>query len=128
MLRELGADEVVADGEGLQKAGGADVILATSNSFKATADAMKGLRPEGRLVLMGVDREPLPVSPMLLFIRGTILGSSQNDPDHLYEALDWVARGKVKVWTETYPLDDIAKAYENVEQGKVRFRAVILPS
>ena len=27
--------------------GGADVILATSNSYKATADAIKGLRPDG---------------------------------------------------------------------------------
>jgi D-arabinose 1-dehydrogenase-like Zn-dependent alcohol dehydrogenase len=29
------------------------------------------------------------------------------------------------VITETYPLDDIAKAYERVEEGKARFRAVI---
>ena len=32
--------------------GGADVILATSNSYKATADSIKGLRPDGRVVLM----------------------------------------------------------------------------
>jgi D-arabinose 1-dehydrogenase-like Zn-dependent alcohol dehydrogenase len=29
------------------------------------------------------------------------------------------------VITETYALDEIATAYERVEQGKVRFRAVI---
>jgi D-arabinose 1-dehydrogenase-like Zn-dependent alcohol dehydrogenase len=39
---------------------GADVILATSNSYKATADSIKGLRPDGRFVLMGVSTtEPL---------------------------------------------------------------------
>lgn len=27
--------------------------------------------------------------------------------------------------TETYPLDEIGKAYERVAAGKVRFRAVI---
>jgi alcohol dehydrogenase len=37
------------------------------------------------------------------------------------------ARGKVKVMTETYPLAEIGKAYDRVEQGKVRFRAVITP-
>jgi len=46
----------------------------------------------------------------LLFKEGKILGSSQNDPEHLYEALDFVAKGKVKVITETFPLADIAKA------------------
>ncbi len=127
MLRQLGADEVVSDGDGLTKAGGADVILVTGNSWKAAGDAMKGLRPQGRVVLMGVSAEPLLVPIDLLFKEGRILGSSQNDPEHLYEALDFVARGKVKVITETYSLDDIAKAYDRVEKGEVRFRAVIKP-
>src|ERR671930_1521514 len=60
---KLGADSVVSDGEGLLKegqhdspggggaGGGADVVLATSNSYKATADSIKGLRPDGRFVL-----------------------------------------------------------------------------
>jgi len=37
----------------LLKAGGADVIMATSNSYKAIANSIKGLRPEGRVILMG---------------------------------------------------------------------------
>jgi len=31
------------------------------------------------------------------------------------------------VVTETYPLAEIDKAYDRVEQGKVRFRAVVIP-
>src|SRR5215813_9445603 len=52
---KLGADSVVADGKGLleDQGSGADVILGTSNSYKATVDSIKGLRPDGRLVLMG---------------------------------------------------------------------------
>jgi D-arabinose 1-dehydrogenase-like Zn-dependent alcohol dehydrogenase len=42
-----------------------------------------------------------------------------------FEALDYVAKGKVKVMAETFPLDDIAGAYEKVANGKVRFHAVI---
>jgi D-arabinose 1-dehydrogenase-like Zn-dependent alcohol dehydrogenase len=76
---------------------------------------------------MGFDPEPLKVPGSLMFVRGRILGSSQNHPEHLFEALAWVAKGKVKVMTETYPLDDITKAYDRVAEGSVRFRAVILP-
>jgi hypothetical protein len=85
---------------------------------------MKALRPQGRVVLMGVSGEPLQVPVSLLFVEGKILGSSQNDPEHLYEALDFVARGKVKVVTDTYSLDEVEKAYDRVEKGEVRFRAV----
>ncbi|MEO8035268.1 MAG: alcohol dehydrogenase catalytic domain-containing protein [Acidobacteriota bacterium] len=127
MLRDLGADHVVSDSAGMKKAGGADVILVTGNSWSAAGDAMNALRPRGRVVLMGVSRDPLPIPTSLLFVEGRILGSSQNDPEHLYEALDFVARGKVRVVTETFALDDIATAYDRVEKGEVRFRAVIKP-
>jgi alcohol dehydrogenase len=126
---KLGADRVVSDGEALLKGGeGADVILATSNSYKATADAIKGVRPDGRVVLMGVSTtEPLIISPDILFKRARIIGSTQNDRDHLYEALDYVAKGKVKVMTETFPLEEISNAYDKVANGNVRFKAVIEP-
>jgi dehydrogenase len=126
---KLGADRVVSDGEALLKGGeGADVILATSNSYKATADAIKGIRPDGRVVLMGVSTtEPLTISPDILFKRARIIGSTQNDRDHLYEALDYVAKGKVKVMTETFPLEEISNAYDKVANGNVRFKAVIDP-
>jgi dehydrogenase len=127
LLRQLGADEVVHDGRGLAEAGGADVILATSNSYAPVTDAIQGLRPEGRLVLMGVAHEPLSVPTSIMWVRGSVLGSVQNSPEHLYEALDYVARGKVKVMAETYPLSDIARAYDRVKAGEVRFRAVIIP-
>jgi D-arabinose 1-dehydrogenase-like Zn-dependent alcohol dehydrogenase len=45
--------------------------------------------------------------------------------EYRYEALDYVAKGKVKVIAETYPLKDVNRAYDRVAEGKVRFRAVI---
>ena len=125
LIRKLGADDIVASGEELMNKGGADVILATSNSSDATSEAMQGLRPDGRLVLMGFDAKPLQISPMIIMSRVKIMGSTQNGPEYLYEALDYAAKGKVKVMAETYSLDDIGKAYDRVAQGKARFRAVI---
>ena len=125
MIREMGADDIVENGEELLAAGGADVLLATSNSWKSTADAMKGMRPDGRVILMGVSNEPLAYPAELMFKRIRVTGSSQNGREYLYEALDYAARGKVKVVAETYALEDIAKAYDRVAEGTVRFRAVV---
>jgi len=126
-VRELGADEIVRDGKGLLDAGGADVILGTSNSNDAMTDSVQGLRPDGRLVLMGFEAKPLVFSPgAFIMKRMRVLGSQQNGTEYLYEALDYVAKGKVRVIEETYKLDDIARAYERVAEGKVRFRAVVV--
>jgi D-arabinose 1-dehydrogenase-like Zn-dependent alcohol dehydrogenase len=54
-----------------------------------------------------------------------VLGSTQNGPEYLYEALDFVAKGKVKVIAETYKLDEAPKAYQRVVEGKARFRTVL---
>jgi D-arabinose 1-dehydrogenase-like Zn-dependent alcohol dehydrogenase len=125
LVRDLGADEVVADGEALKAIGGADVILATGNSYKAASAALGGLRPDGRMVLMGVSDEPLQVTSEAIMNRTRIIGSTQNGSEYLYEALDYVAKGKVKVIAETYSLNDISRAYERVLKGEARFRAVI---
>jgi alcohol dehydrogenase len=133
---QLGANSVVADGKRLleDQGRGADVILATTNSYKAIVDSIKGLRPDGRLILMGVSatNEPLTFSPDLykefLFKRGRMIGSLQNDREYLYEALDYVAKGKVRVMTEIFPLEEISNAYDKVANGNVRFKAVIAPT
>jgi alcohol dehydrogenase len=75
---------------------------------------------------MGVDVEPIVVSPVDLIVkRIRVIGSQQNGPEYLYEALDFVAQGKVKTMVETYPLAEAAKAYDRVVEGQARFRAVL---
>ena len=129
LAMRLGANQVVTNGVELRSAGGADVILVTSNSYKLVIDALKGLRPERSMVIMGVSNEPLNIPPLPLFLyRQHIIGSQQNGIEYLYEALDLVAKGKVKVMTETFPLEDISQAYNKVVNGQVHFRAVIKPT
>jgi alcohol dehydrogenase len=118
----------VADGRALKKAGGADVILLTTNSYAACGEALKGIRPDGRAVSMGFDAAgPIPVTAEFLYRRGRLIGSVHNGPEYLYEALDYAAQGKVKVMTESYPLEEAARAFERLESGTVRFRAVLIP-
>jgi dehydrogenase len=46
-------------------------------------------------------------------------------PEYLCEALDYVAKGKVKSIIETYPLAEAPAAYQRVAEGKARSRAVL---
>src|SRR5207244_4990014 len=87
-------------------------------------------RPSDRvrspLVMLCSMPKPLSIFPWELLVRRIrVLGSQQNGPEYLYEALDYAAKGKVKVMAETCKLDEIDRAYERVANGQVRFRAVI---
>jgi propanol-preferring alcohol dehydrogenase len=52
-------------------------------------------------------------------------GSSQDERSDLFEALDLVAKGKVKPVIETYPLARANEVRERLAEGKVRYRAVL---
>jgi hypothetical protein len=66
-------------------------------------DSTQGLRPDGRLVAMGADAEPLSISLTdLIMKRIRVIGSQQNGPGYLCEAPDFVAQGSVKTIVETY--------------------------
>lgn len=131
-LRKMGADEVLvagADpGKVLADAGGADVILSTTNSGKQVSSAFQALRPGGRLVNMGVTTDgPIAVDVMSLTLgQRQLRGSSQDERADLHEALQLVAAGKVKPAVETYPLAEANAVRERLAAGKVRYRAVLL--
>ncbi|QNE79663.1 alcohol dehydrogenase catalytic domain-containing protein (plasmid) [Streptomyces finlayi] len=125
---ELGAASVVADGAGLLAAGGADVVLATGRSYAATADAMAGLRPGGRLVLAGIDTaEAFTLPPQLPFfgLGQSIVGATHDGTPILEDALALVASGAVRPVVEVFEADRIAEAVDRVAKGEVRFRAVV---
>jgi len=126
----LGAHEViVASGDlaqALLKAGGADIILGTTNSAAHVTQALAGLRPEGRHVNMGSLDGPVQVDSLLFLGKQLrLIGSKQNHRRDLFEALELVAAGKVKPMIEAYPFDKINEVRDRLEAGKVRYRAVL---
>jgi len=130
-LHRMGAEEVVVVGEdpgqALSEAGGADIVLATTNSAKQVSSTFRGLRPGGRLVSMGVTDGPIELDPMSLILgQRQLRGSSQDERSDLYDALLLVASGRVKPVIETYPLDQVNAVRERLASGKVRYRAVLL--
>jgi 2-desacetyl-2-hydroxyethyl bacteriochlorophyllide A dehydrogenase len=129
-LQALGADEIVLSGDDPGKAltavGGADIILSTTNSARQISAAFNGLRPGGRLINMGLPDGPIAIDPMaLMFGQRQLRGSTQDERSDLFEALQLLARGKVKPRIETYPLTKVNEARERLEAGKVRYRAVL---
>src|SRR5205823_13626785 len=69
-LRELGADSVILSGDdpgkALRDAGGADIVLSTTNSAKQISQTFTGLRPGGRFINMGLPDGAIAVNPMVL--------------------------------------------------------------
>lgn len=129
-LRDLGADEIVLAGQdpgaALKAMGGADIILSTTNSAKQIAQACAGLRHSGRLINMGIPDGPIAVDALpLLLGQREVRGSTQDERSDLFEALQLLARGKIKPRIETYPLAQINEVRERLEAGKVRYRAVL---
>lgn len=129
-LQRLGADAVILSGDdpgkALTEAGGAHIILSTTNSAKQIASAFRGLRPGGRLINMGVPDGALMIDPAALtFGQRQLRGSSQDERADLVEALSLLAKKKVKPQIELYPLEKSNDVRERLEAGKVRYRAVL---
>ncbi|MDH6130146.1 alcohol dehydrogenase catalytic domain-containing protein [Kitasatospora sp. GP82] len=128
LARSLGADHVVADGEQLRAAGGADVVLVTGTSYQAAGETLQGLRPHGRIVLATIDPVnsfTIPPTSPFWAQRQQVIGATHNGLDQLTEALGLVASGAVTPLIETFPKERVAEALERVDRGEVRFRAVV---
>jgi D-arabinose 1-dehydrogenase-like Zn-dependent alcohol dehydrogenase len=123
---QLGADEVVSDGASLKAAGGADVLMHTNSSHSAVADAMNGLKPWGKVVLMGIGTDELNLPALALTSNSyQIVGSAHNTIEHLVEALEIAARGEVRPVIETFPKERAQEARVRASTGDVRFKAVV---
>jgi D-arabinose 1-dehydrogenase-like Zn-dependent alcohol dehydrogenase len=100
VAKKLGADAAVVAGahlvEEIQALGGIDVLLHTGNASSTITTLLEAMNPEGRIVIMGIDKTPIQASPMSLISKQLrIIGSTQNKRRDLYEILQLAAAGKV---------------------------------
>jgi alcohol dehydrogenase/propanol-preferring alcohol dehydrogenase len=131
LARKLGAhhyiDSTAEDpAERLTALGGANVILSTVTSTAAAAAAFGGLKPRGRLVVLGGAMEPMPIPPAALIggstaIVGHASGSSRDSED----TLSFSVLADVRPMIETLPLERAEEAYEKMISGDARFRMVL---
>jgi len=110
----------------LTKLGGASVILATATSSKAMSDAIGGLGPNGKLIVIGVGPEPIQAPPYLLIsgnrsIAGWYSGVAIDSQDTLAFSL----LSGVRPMVEVFPLEQAPQAFARMMSGAARFRVVL---
>ena len=131
LATKLGAHHYVDSTDGdptaaLQALGGVDLILATATSAEAMGAVFGGLRPEGKLLIVGASMAPVPAPAAALIggdksIEGHASGTSIDSEDTLRFS---VLTG-VRPMIETVPLERAAEAYEKMMSGDARFRMVL---
>jgi propanol-preferring alcohol dehydrogenase len=113
--------------EGLQKLGGADVVLATAPNAEAIASTVDGLKPRGRLVIVAAPFEPVQFGVFSLLSGKTIVGWPGGSSIDSEETMAFSALTNVRPRIEKFKLEQAEEAYGKMMAAKVRFRAVLIP-
>lgn len=113
----------------LQAMGGADVIVSTITDSGAVSSLFSALTPHGRLIVVGVGKDPLSVLPGQLVrgersVQGTITGS----PYENEKTLDFSVLADIRPMVETMPLEKAVEAYQKMATGEAKFRMVLTMS
>ena len=112
--------------EALQKIGGAEAILATAPNGKAMGDLLPGLSPRGKLLVVGVPVDPIPLNGMSLVFGGrTVSGSLTGKAIETQDTLDFSVLAGVRPMVEVMPLASAPEAYARMMAGRARFRMVL---
>jgi D-arabinose 1-dehydrogenase-like Zn-dependent alcohol dehydrogenase len=112
--------------EELQKLGGAQAILATGTSSKATSDLANGLKANGKLMVLGIDSSPIGVTPLQLIVgEHALQGSVVGIPADSEDTMNFAALTGVRPMIETYPLEKAEEAYARMMSGESKFRVVL---
>jgi alcohol dehydrogenase, propanol-preferring len=131
LAKKLGADEIVnARSTDVRKAakrlGGADIVIGTAVSAKAFQSAFQSLRRGGRMVLVGLPPESLPIPIFDLVLNGiTIIGSIVGTRKDLQETLELAGRGLVTSTFEHVAMDGINDVFADMKSGKINGRIVL---
>ncbi|EOM75556.1 NADPH:quinone oxidoreductase family protein [Rhodococcus rhodnii] len=140
LLRELGADEVVRLGDGwgerVRELGGADVVLDPVGG-DVFDEAVRVLRPDGRLVVIGFAAGGIPEIKVnrVLFRNISIVGAAWGEYLRTHpgefgrihdDLLGLVAGGLEPVVTARYGLPDAARALADLESGAIVGKGVLL--
>jgi D-arabinose 1-dehydrogenase-like Zn-dependent alcohol dehydrogenase len=115
-----------AVGEALQALGGAQTILATVTAPDAMSAAVTGLRPRGRMVVVGASAEPMQIPPFALIPGSTgVVGHASGTSKDSEDTMRFAVLHDVRPTIETFPLEHAADGYARMMSGDARFRVVL---
>ena len=134
LAKELGADHTVVADENavaavqeLTDGNGAEAVIDFVGEGGAVEVGVGSLRRNGNYYVIGyggaIDVPTIDIISTEINFIGNLVGS-YND---LAELMVLAARGLVTLHTATYPLSDFQKALGDLDDGKVRGRAILVP-
>jgi propanol-preferring alcohol dehydrogenase len=105
---------------------GAHAVLNVATSKAAIEASLNYVRPRGTVVLIALPAGSIQLDLFstiikCITVKASLVGSRQD----AIEALEFVARGQVKVPIELYTLKGLPEIFEKMEHGLIAGRAVI---
>ena len=134
LAEQLGAtDTVVADGgqidavKDLTGGGGADVVLDFVAEEGAEMDGFAMTAPAGSYYVIGYGGTLHIPTLDIISTERNIIGNIVGTYNELAELMVLAQGGKVTLHTRTYPLDAAVEAITDLDAGRVRGRAILVP-
>ncbi|MEU8417252.1 NAD(P)-dependent alcohol dehydrogenase [Amycolatopsis japonica] len=130
----IGADHgVIADGTQIEQVldltggDGAETVIDFVGEGGATKDGLAMLRRAGDYHVVGygenIDVPTIDVISTEINLIGNLVGSYTD----LCELMVLAAQGRVKLHTVRYPLDEFQTALDDLDAGRIRGRAILVP-
>jgi NAD+-dependent secondary alcohol dehydrogenase Adh1 len=134
LAEQLGADHsVVADGnhvgqvQDLTDGAGADVVLDFVAEQGAEGDAFAMTRAGGSDYVIGYGGQLSVPTLDIISTERNIVGNIVGTYNELAELMVLAQTGRVTLHTSTYPLDQAVEAIQDLDAGKIRGRAILVP-
>jgi NAD+-dependent secondary alcohol dehydrogenase Adh1 len=134
LAESLGADHTVLVGENhvdavkdLTDGAGADVVLDFVAEEGAENDGFAMTRPAGSYSVIGYGGQLTIPTLDIISTERNIIGNIVGTYNELAELMVLAEAGKVTLHTQAYPLDAAADALDDLDHGRVRGRAILVP-
>jgi NAD+-dependent secondary alcohol dehydrogenase Adh1 len=134
LASQLGVDHVVhADGSqveavlDLTSGDGAEVVLDFVGEGGALEDGVAMLRRAGDYYVIGYGGVLAVPTIDIISTEINFIGNLVGSYNDLAELMVLAARDKVRLHTVTFPLDEFARALDDLDHGRVRGRAILIP-
>ena len=131
---ELGGDHgVIIDGNEVEKVKeitkgvGAEAVIDFVGEKGATSMGLNMTANGGFFYIVGYGEEIKILAVDVIISERNIIGNLVGTWSELYELMELADRGKVKLSMQEYKLDDANKALHDLNDGKVKGRAVLVP-
>lgn len=131
LAESIGADlGIVADGSHVDQvltAGGAEVVIDFVGEGGSTAEGLAMTKPAGDYHVVGYGENVNVPTIDLISAEKNIVGNLVGSYNDLCDLMQLAARGLVTLHTQRYGLDDFQQALTDLDNGRVRGRAILVP-